>query len=212
MRIFLFFCVFFLGTFAGNGQTKGVVVDGKKNRPLSGVNIYLQKDSVGIGITDSKGEFRIIRNKIGSNDTLVFSYVGYMPFKCTLPELQNLDYRVAMYEQPQLLHEVVVSGEHSPFFLEWSSLASLPEPLYSFGGFLHGGKIYVVAGDETLVKMVAKGTEAWEYHSSDMYVYDIAADRWERRAKGFLPTGNWNIQTLRWKFMIWIRIPCMSIR
>lgn len=189
MRIALFLSVLFLGTLVGNAQTRGVVVDGGKGQPLSGVNIYLQKDSVGVGSTDRKGEFRMTRNKIEVSDTLIFSYVGYMSFKCTLHELQNLDYRVTMYEQPQLLHEVVVSGERPPFFLEWTWLASLPKPLYSFGGFLHDKKIYVVAGDETLVKLTHKGqgTEAWEYHSSNMYVYDIAADEWKRCAKGLVP-------------------------
>ncbi|WP_455593359.1 Kelch repeat-containing protein [Bacteroides sp.] len=191
MRIALFMTVLFLGTLIGNAQTKGVVVDGGKGLPLAGVNIYLQKDSVGVGSTDRKGEFRIIRNKMEQGDTLIFSYVGYMPFKCTLHELQNLNYRVTMYEQPQLLHEVVVSGERSPFFLEWTWLASLPKPLYSFGGFLHGGKIYVVAGDETLIKKGDKkykqGTEVWEYHSHDMYVYDIATDEWTKCAKGLVP-------------------------
>lgn len=118
----------------------------EKGQPLSGVNIYMQKDSIGIGVTDIKGEFRFAHNKMGLSDTIIFSYVGYSSFKCTLSELRHLEYKVSMYELPQLLHEVVVSGERPPFFLEWTSLASLPKPLYSFGGFLHDGKIYVVAG------------------------------------------------------------------
>lgn len=36
-------------------QSQGYVIDGKDNSPLSGVNIYLQKDSVGIGVTDKMG-------------------------------------------------------------------------------------------------------------------------------------------------------------
>lgn len=189
MRIVLFLYVLLLGTLACNAQTTGVVVDGRKGQPLSGVNIYLQKDSVGVGATGRKGEFSIPPGKIGQGDTLIFSYVGYLPFKCTLQELKKRNYKVMMYEQPQLLNEVVVSGERSPFFLEWTSLASLPKPLYSFGGFLHDGKVYVEAGDETLVRMTNKGrgTEAWEYHSQDMYVYDIAADEWTKCAKGFVP-------------------------
>lgn len=190
MRIVLFLYMLLLGTLAGNAQTRGKVVEGGKGQPLAGVNIYLQKDSAGVGATDRKGEFRFVGNKIEQGDTLIFSYVGYMPFKCTLPELQNLGYRVVMYEQPQLVNEIVVKGERPPFFLEWSWLASLPKPLYSFGGFLHDGKIYVIAGDETLIEMAnhkyRQGTETWEYHSRDMYVYDIAADEWTKGAKGFV--------------------------
>lgn len=196
---------------------------------MSGVNIYMQKDSIGIGVTDIEGEFRFAHNKMGLSDTIVFSYVGYSSFKCTLSELRHLEYKVFMYELPQLLHEVVVSGERPPFFLEWTSLASLPKPLYSFGGFLHDGKIYVVAGDETLVRMVSnkyrQGTEAWEYRSNNMYVYDIASDVWKNVRKvlclvrdiplnfirikylfwvekDYPPIDSWNIQMLQWRFMI----------
>lgn len=190
MRITLLIYTLFLGTLVGNAQIKGVVVDGEKSQPLSGVNIYWQKDSVGIGITDVKGEFKVAGPNLGVNDTLVFSYIGYSTFKCTLRELQQLE-KVIMYEKPQLLQEVVVGGERFPFFLEWTSLSPLPEPLYSYGGFLHNGKIYVVAGDQTLIYTVLKknkqGTEAWEYHSTEMYVYDIAMDTWKKCADGFAP-------------------------
>lgn len=189
MRVTLFLCILLGGISTGIAQVKGVVVDGGKGQPLSGVNIYLQKDSTGVGSTDRKGEFRIIHNKIEANDTLIFSYVGYLPFKCTLSGLQRLDCKVILHEHSQLLREVVVSGERSPFFLEWTWLASLPKPLYSFGGLLHDGKIYVIAGDETLVKPSNRvpGTEVWEFRSSDMYVYDIATDEWKKCAKGFVP-------------------------
>ena len=53
-------------------QSQGYVIDGKDNSPLSGVNIYLQKDSVGIGVTDENGHFNIadIEN-IAGNDTII---------------------------------------------------------------------------------------------------------------------------------------------
>lgn len=110
MRLTLFIYILFVGTLVGNAQIKGVVVDGEKGRPLSGVNIYWQKDSVGIGITDAKGEFKFAYPAVGVTDTLVFSYIGYSTFKCTLSELQHLD-KVIMHEKLQLLHEVVVGGE-----------------------------------------------------------------------------------------------------
>lgn len=194
MRITLIVCILFLGTFVSNAQMKGIVVDGKDKQPLSGVNIYLQKDSTGIGATDRKGEFMFTRGQINIGDTIAFSYVGYLSFQCTLGELKQQNYKVTLYEQPQQLREVVVDGERSPIFLEWIWMASLPKPLYSFGGFTHKGKIYVIAGDETIVRLVSTryrhGTEAWEYHSSDMYVYDIATDTWEKSMKGFVPRAN----------------------
>ena len=121
LRVILFLCVLLWGTSVVDAQTKGIV------------NIYLQKDSVEIGSTDRNGEFMFSRDQITISDTIVFSHVGYFPLKCTLSELQHLGYKVVLHEHPQLLHEVVVSGERPPFFLEWTSLSPLPKPLYSFG-------------------------------------------------------------------------------
>ena len=117
MRIVLFLCILFLEISVSRAQIRGIVVDGKKGQPLSGVNIYMQKDSIGIGVTDIKGEFRFAHNKMGLSDTIIFSYVGYSSFKCTLSELRHLEYKVSMYELPQLLHEVVVSGERPPVLM-----------------------------------------------------------------------------------------------
>ena len=44
--LFITFCC----TVISNAQTNGIVTDGEKGLPLAGVNIYLQKDSVGIGV------------------------------------------------------------------------------------------------------------------------------------------------------------------
>lgn len=115
-------------------------------------------------------------DQITISDTIVFSHVGYFPLKCTLSELQHLGYKVVLHEHPQLLHEVVVSGERPPFFLEWTSLSPLPKPLYSFGGFLHAGKIYVVAGDETLIRMV---TDKHRRSTSLLSFTMTACMRWE---------------------------------
>ena len=59
LRVILFLCVLFWGRSVVDAQTKGIVVDGVKGRSLSDVNIYLQKDSVGIGSTDRNGEFML---------------------------------------------------------------------------------------------------------------------------------------------------------
>ena len=44
--LFITFCC----AVVSNAQTNGIVTDGEKGLPLAGVNIYLQKDSVGIGV------------------------------------------------------------------------------------------------------------------------------------------------------------------
>lgn len=57
-----------------------------------------------------------------------------------------------MHEHPQLLNEVTVQGERGIPYLDSTPLKSLPKGLYSFGGFVADGKIYVVAGDETMIE------------------------------------------------------------
>lgn len=186
MRLFLTLCISFF-PFVLSAQTKGNVVDGKREIPLANVNIYIQKDSIGIGITDNNGQFSFADSKIGVDDTLVFSYVGYLPFKCKLETLQQLEYKIKMFEQPHLLNEVVVSGEVSPIFLDYTQLAPIPKGLFSFGAFLLNDHIYIIAGDETLVYPTKKGdgTIVWEYHSPEMYIYDIATDTWNKQDKTF---------------------------
>ncbi|WP_455607718.1 carboxypeptidase-like regulatory domain-containing protein, partial [Bacteroides rodentium] len=182
MKYLYFLLVLFSFSSVIKAQTKGVVLDGARNSPLSGVNVYLQRDSIGVGITDDEGVFFIPRNRVNTADTLVFSYVGYLPFKCTLEMLQRMNNRVSMFEQLQSLQEVLVSGERGPHFLEHKELAMLPVKygLFSFGHFLYNGKIHVVAGDETKIVIVQnkyeQGVVAWEFRSPKMYVYDIAND------------------------------------
>lgn len=161
--------------------SRASVLDGNTRRPLEGVNIYLHKDSVGIGVTDSYGNFEIVKLKgVGVNDTIVFSYVGYRTIKRTMHQLRQDNYLVYLYEQSQTLSEVTVMAEERPYYLDYTTMNPLPMALYSFGSFVSDGKIYVVAGDETVVipSRTGDGVEAWEFRSSKMCVYDIATDSW----------------------------------
>lgn len=192
MRKWILYSLFILCSSALTAQTKGVVVNGAKDVPLSGVNIYLQRDSTGVGITNEEGVFFISHERVSPGDTLVFSYVGYWPFRCTLEMLQRLKNKVALFEASQSLQEVSVMGESGPYFLEYQDLASLPVKygVFSFGHFLHDGKIYVVAGDETKIVIghsQYEGVIPWEYRSSKVFVYDIANDAWETSSVKVVP-------------------------
>lgn len=166
-------------------QIRGNVVDGAKEIPLSGVNVYLQRDSIGVGITNEEGVFFISHDRVSSSDTLVFSYVGYQSFRCTLEMLECLKNKVALFEVSQSLQEVSIIGESTPYFLEYQELTPLPVKygVFSFGHFLYDGKIYVVAGDETKIVTIyskyEQGIIPWEFRSPNIYIYDIASDTWE---------------------------------
>lgn len=188
-NVFLFIIVSCVSL--AEAQIAGVVVDGKDSRLLVGVNIYLQRDSIGIGITDEAGKFEIAHiGKFDEKDTIVFSHIGYLSARYTLKELRSLSCRIAMHTRSQELAEVTVEGEYGRKFLDYQPLRSLPQALHAFGAFLHEGKIYVISGDETSVTPAPSpftGYTVLEYLSERMFVYDIAADAWTESSQKFIP-------------------------
>lgn len=181
--VIAFFC-----TVISEAQTNGFVTDGENGLPLVGVNIYLQKDSVGIGVTDVNGSFQTESfNRNGINDTIVFSYIGYLPVRLTLGELKHLDYRVQMYVHSQQLSEVTIQSEYGRNFADYQSLKPLPRGVHSFASFIKDGKIYVLSGVETWVPSMPTPFRNLEYPSDRMFVYDIATDTWTKSPKRFIP-------------------------
>lgn len=181
--LFIIFCCAVIS----NAQTNGIVTDGEKGLPLAGVNIYLQKDSVGIGVTDGNGSFYIQSfNQIGINDTIVFSYIGYLSLRFTLEELERLDYRVQMYAYSQQLSEVTIQSESGRTFADYQSLKPLPRGVHSFASFIKDGKIYVLSGVETWVSSMPTPFRDLEYPSDRMFVYDIATDTWTKSPQKFI--------------------------
>ena len=90
MKIIIFLFLIMTCSLPMESQSQGYVIDGKDNSPLSGVNIYLQKDSVGIGVTDENGHFNIEdMENIAGSDTIIFSYVGYL-FWLLHPKWQDI--------------------------------------------------------------------------------------------------------------------------
>ena len=163
-------------------QVRGCVVDGKDLSPLSGANIYLQCDSTGIAITDNSGYFKLDDwEQWITNDTLVFSYVGYIPMKYTLKELEASGYIVRLYSYSRSLQEVVVVGESGRTFGEYDFLSNLPQGLYSSAVLAQDGKIYVVSGDESYA-VYTKGIGVIRNDNlvKNMFIYDIARDVWKK--------------------------------
>ncbi|WP_303207051.1 carboxypeptidase-like regulatory domain-containing protein [Bacteroides oleiciplenus] len=179
MRIYVFLFLIAICTFSLKSQTQGEVIDGKSNYPLFGVNIYMQKDSVGIGVTDETGHFSVIDiEKFVENDTIVFSYVGYLSLKLTLKDLQYLGYQVLMYSYSQQLPEVSIKGERGRIFLDYAPLKDLPKAVCSSGSFVQDNKIYIISGDE--ITPTVSG-----FLSKKMLIYDIASDTWTESLQKF---------------------------
>lgn len=195
-RLFIaFYCL--LITFSVYAQIGGKVIDGRTTLPLSGVHIYLQKDSTKLGITNENGYFDTLKlSSLKSEDTLVFSHVGYQHVRYTRKDLSTNKFQVNLLEKIQHLEEVTVSSKKYSYFLECVPLASLPNAVFSFGSFLDDEKIYVVGGDETDVSLFGLkstsigpitdiGIIANRYQSPDLLVYDISEDKWSIHKKVF---------------------------
>lgn len=188
MKLFIvFFLVVYCAT-VSKAQTKGLVTDGDSRLPLSGVNIYLQKDSVGISTTNNNGYFDSnLLNKFNANDTIVFSYIGFFPVRLTLKELECLGYQVQMHVSFQQLSEVTVQSRYRRKFGNYKSLKSLPRGVHSFGSIIKDGKIYIYSGIETLTFSIPTPFRDIEYLSDKMFIYDIATDIWTKSVHKFIP-------------------------
>lgn len=191
MRFYVFLLIIVSCISFVNAQILGVVIDEENGSPLAGVNIYSEKDSIGIAVTNEAGQFETISiEKCDKNDMIVFSYIGYSPVKYTLKELQRLSYRIVMSVHFQKLAQVTVEGEYGRMFLDYEPLCSSPKALHAFGSFLHDGRIYVVSGDETSITQAPSpftGYFAQEYLSKKMFVYDIVSDVWTENLREFIP-------------------------
>lgn len=183
--------ILFLGFFVALisdvfAQNNGEVWNAGTMERLEGVNIFMLKDSVGLGTTDGDGKFDLcILRKCARNDTIMFSFVGFTPMKCTVDMLKSSGYRVSLFEEARALGEVTVSATNGfSYYLSYDEKELLPIPLYSFASFMRDGKIYVLAGDETEISMemgnVSKMyyTQYYRYHSPSIYVYDVKKNVW----------------------------------
>ena len=90
--------------FAQNVTVTGTVTD-ERNEPLIGVNVQVKGTTIGT-VTDIDGRYSL--SVPGSQSTLVFSYVGYLPQEFAVGNQRTIN--VVMREDTQGLEEVVVVG------------------------------------------------------------------------------------------------------
>jgi len=187
--------LFIFTSFISFAQNTGVVLDGKSNKPLMGVNVY--SNIIGsVAVTNTGGEFTI-RNLSGmsSNDTLFFSYIGYISGKIPVSELKKTKNVVFLFEDLQLLNEVVIVSEKTQRQrdIKFKKLTSLKENHNSFCSTLIGGQICVIGGvtsfiDNPVLKSLndhgddfmkhLKPTISWQEFSGHVYVYDLKSNKW----------------------------------
>ncbi len=89
----------------GITQVRGVVTDAISGEKLIGVNILIKNQDSSGTISDIAGAYSI---DVNSNDTLVFSYVGYISQEIAVGNQTTLN--ISLNEAIELLDEVVVVG------------------------------------------------------------------------------------------------------
>lgn len=101
---FLFVCfLFFKTNIKAQTLFSSQILGNKTKEELPFANIYIKGKSIGTS-SDEKGIFSIYAQ---SSDTLVVSYIGYLPFSCIL---SDLDSTIFLKSSENLLDKVEISG------------------------------------------------------------------------------------------------------
>lgn len=169
-----------------NAQTHGNIINAKDKQPIEGVNILQQRNSLGLGSSNSEGTFNLeILKGCNAEDTIIFSHIGYNSFKCTKNQLEKRKYKISLFEKAEILDEVTINVERvQPYYLQHELVGNMPKPLFATSSFIKDGKIYFIAGDNTHVYLAshpASHTVYDRWRSPYIYVYDIEKNEWKKK-------------------------------
>jgi hypothetical protein len=116
MRQLLFiisFLSFYVSGFSQEIIIQGKVIDSVTNTGLSYVNIGIANKGVGT-VSDKDGIFKLkLNEKITSNDTILFSFIGYETKKVLVSSLRNKNATLLLEPKTTLLSEVVIKPKKS---------------------------------------------------------------------------------------------------
>jgi hypothetical protein len=90
-------------------QVSGIVLDAATNEPLLFANIEVQGKSRGT-VSNSEGRFLLDTSDLLSDDTIVFSYIGYETIKISLEDLMKSE-EILMTQASGLLKEIQVVAQ-----------------------------------------------------------------------------------------------------
>ena len=90
------------------GQIKGVCID-QKGEVISYVNISVKGEKVGT-VSNEKGQFLLLTNRILSTDTLKFSHIGFKPLNIIASEVKG---NIVLKENYDQLEEVLITKKKS---------------------------------------------------------------------------------------------------
>ncbi|WP_422104724.1 Kelch repeat-containing protein [Winogradskyella sp.] len=128
---------------------KGIVLNENTEGPVENAHIYYSKKNG--AVSDLEGKFRFrYKAKYNTNDSIYVSHIGFVTKAIHLSEAKKKHLKVYLEPKNHQLFETVVNFDRNlKKNINYTELASLDKPLFSFAAGLEGDKIYVVGGENT---------------------------------------------------------------
>lgn len=110
MKWILLTCILLQSAWLYAQTADGIVVDAKTQKPLPYVQIGVPGKNVGV-ISHDDGKFQIDLSKLETNDTLLFSMIGYEIAKVSYRVIAGGNYKVQLHTTSRRLLEVQIKGK-----------------------------------------------------------------------------------------------------
>ena len=222
MKKILLISSFLLSSFISFSQyIEGKVVDAETNKPIEGVNVYMEVINRG-AVTNEKGVYYLkFPYKIVKSGSIRFTHITYKELEVPYVPKKK-EYSVSLLIDLQKLEEVNLSySRNLKKTISYKALSSMKNPIHSFGSLLKDGKIYVVGGDTSfelnefkklmeydpdraLQKMMngtARNYSNYSY-SGNLQTYDIKNDVWTKSKSKFRKRAYHNLNSYTNKIVV----------
>ena len=209
----LLIILLFLSSLSFSQTVDGVVKNMETGEPLEGVHI-ISSGIKNTTISEETGKFIVhLKEGYSSKDSIFFSSVGFVSRGISLAELKAKN-EVFLIPAVEELKEVDLSSQKIlNKKLRFSELAPMNNGVYSFGSVVVGNKIYVVAGDASILEEPIKEEMARSLgnrgiaeiinssmadfsmprYSEDIQVYEPEKDEWTTLAETVIKRAGHNV-------------------
>jgi len=220
-KILLITCFLCSSFFSFSQYIEGKVVDAQTNKPIEGVNVYMEAINRG-AVTNEKGVYYLkFPYKIVKSGSIRFTHITYKELE--IPYVpKKKEYSVSLLIDLQKLDEVNLSySRNLKKTISYKKLSSMKSAVHSFGSLLKDGIIYVVGGDvshqhnefmrvmeydsENLYsKMMAGKLRNYrkDSYSGDLQTYDIENDIWTKSKSKFRKRAYHNLNNYNTKIVV----------
>ncbi|MGI0105143.1 Kelch repeat-containing protein [Salinimicrobium sp. WS361] len=199
VKLLLLLTLFCCSSISSSQTLHGVIKDIGTKKPLSDVHIT-SSAITNSTISGEEGEFVLeLKELVSPTDSISFSYIGYTTLAMSLKELGRSGNEIFLRPEVDQLSEVNLDSKRLlSKTLKFSEIASLKKGVNSFGSIDLGNKIYVIAGDASVVEepikeamattlgeptlsdimSISRANFSMPEYSEDVQVYNELTDEW----------------------------------